>query len=171
MQDYYQEDVPDWFGRSSLSRMMERRTQGITADWLLGELVRTPGQVNSATSSTGREPQDMDPQPPGQTEWHGAIHRIVPGAGRLNIEPGYQDDERHAEFTLALRSQGVDRSFFEEGIGDDEAGLRLDNFLGFADRRRFGRRHRKSDWAEMTEGPQEPYPHPGPVDESRYERF
>ena len=51
------EDVGNWFEDSTLSRMMERRTRGITADWLLDELVRRPGEANrnSATSLTRRE--------------------------------------------------------------------------------------------------------------------
>ena len=51
------EDVSNWFEDSTLSRMVERRTRGVTADWLLSELVRRPGEANrnSATSLTRRE--------------------------------------------------------------------------------------------------------------------
>ena len=67
---YHQEDVADWFERSSMARIMERRTRGITADFVLGELVRRPGDParTSATTLTTRT-QGPDQTPPGQGEW------------------------------------------------------------------------------------------------------
>jgi hypothetical protein len=70
-------EVAEWFERSSISRLMPHRVHGETAEHLLGELVRRPGDPsrNTATSLTRRE-GGPDDRAPGEGEWHGARHRI-----------------------------------------------------------------------------------------------
>jgi hypothetical protein len=50
-----------WFEHRTLTRMMERRTHGITADFVLVKLVRRHGKQGSnlATTLISREPQKL----------------------------------------------------------------------------------------------------------------
>ena len=105
------EDVGNWFEDSTLSRMMERRTRGITADWLLDELVRRPGEANrnSATSLTRRE-GEPDDRPPGEGEWHGAAHRIQDthdGSDPAYMQHYGRREERTWEFQEAIEEADV----------------------------------------------------------------
>jgi hypothetical protein len=172
MQDYYPEDVPDWFERSSLARIMERRTRGITADFVLGELVRRPADPGRtvATSLARREPQeDVDPSAPGAGEWHCATHQMVPAP--MKVDPAYVEhygrrEERAREFERALAESDVCPACVYH------AGLQaaVDDQVGFFDRRYSGRRYRPTDNEGVLDGPQEPYPI-REVDEDRYKRF
>jgi hypothetical protein len=164
MRDYYREDVPDWFERSSLARIMERRTRGITADFVLGELVRRPGDPgrNVATTLTRRE-GEPDPRAPGQGEWHGATHQMVPAP--LRVDPAYVEhygrrEERAREFERALAEADVcPACVYSAALQAGE-----DDQVGFFDRRASGRRYRPQDTEGVRDGPQDPYPHPGPID-------
>jgi hypothetical protein len=168
MQDHYQDDVADWFERSSLARIMERRTRGITADFVLDELVRRPADPSrtSATTLTTRT-TEPDPTPPGQGEWHGASHRIIPA--HTEMDPAYvAQADRVAAFAQALTE-------LEQVVGPDLLHAALygplaDASVRFSDRRHEGRRHRPIDTDGIIGGDQRPYPNRR-VGEERYERF
>ena len=165
------EDVKNWFEDSTLSRMMERRTRGVTADWLLGELVRRPGEANrnSATSLTRREGEPGDTAP-GEGEWHGGRHRIQETDNRT--DPAYMQhygirEERAREFQEAMD----EADFCPACVYDAGLQAAVDDQLCFRDRRYDGRRYRETDNDALLDGPQEPYPHPGPIDESGFLGF
>ena len=99
-------EVENWFEHGALSRVMERRTHGVTPDWLMSELVRRPGEVNrnAATSLTARTDQPTEDDP-GAGEWHGATHHMVPAAPKF--DPAYvrhwvDEAERYRYFQQSL---------------------------------------------------------------------
>jgi hypothetical protein len=168
MPDYFQEEVPDWFARSSLARIMERRTHGITADFVLGELVRRPGDDGRTKAASMTRPEGQpDERAPGEGEWHGAVHHIQATDDRR--DPAYighyrRRAERAWEFQQALEEADVCPACVYSAALE----AAIDDQVGFFDRRYSGRRYRPQDNYGILDGPQEPYPHPGLVDEARY---
>jgi hypothetical protein len=162
-------EVEDWFEHGTLTRIIERRTHGITADHVLGELVRRPGDPSrqTATSLTTRtEPPDREA--PGEGEWRGPVNRIQVGYdGR---DPAYdaafeREADRHRAFAEALEREGVDSVFLDPGFVQ----AAVDSAVGFRDRRYQGRRHRPTNDANQWDS--RPYPEPSPVEPERYRSF
>ena len=165
------EDVSNWFEDSTLSRMVERRTRGVTADWLLSELVRRPGEANrnSATSLTRRE-ENQTTDRRGKASGTGPLiafkipttavipptcsttagGKSAPGSSRKPLRR--PTSARCAFYGAALQAA-------------------VDEQLCFRDRRYDGRRYRETDNDRLLDGPQQPYPHPGPIDASKFHRF
>jgi hypothetical protein len=154
------EAAANWFHHGTQVRTPNRlRAQGVTADWLLGELVRRPGDPsrNSATSMTQREPQDVDQTPPGEGEWHGG-GKLRPDVTRRNDAeaPYASQDRRHARFAQDL-------NYFQQRLLAEgrhpELQREINNAaaehygMGFTDR---GRRYTATDNTEPE--PQEPRP-------------
>jgi hypothetical protein len=157
-------EVENWFEHGALSRVMERRTHGVTPDWLMSELVRRPGEVNrnAATSLTTRTDQPTD-EDPGAGEWHGSTHHMVPAAPKF--DPAYvrhwvDEAERYRYFQQALAEEEVDPAFI--ALTGRAA---VDSAVGFRDRRFQGRRHRPTN--DDNQWHSRPYPEPEPVDPDR----
>jgi hypothetical protein len=113
------EDVANWFDRSIIDRMLPRRTRGITAVHVLGDPARRPGDPsrNSAATLTTRT-QQPDPTPPGQGEWHGAWHQIVPGPVRRDLayDVAYEHEHnRRAAIVRAFPYEGINRCSGAQG--------------------------------------------------------
>ena len=158
------QDVSSWFAHGTLTRITERRTHGITADHVLGDLVRRPGDPsrNAATSLTTRAGEPIQ-EPPGAGEWHGARFGITVLDDRG--ERVGNGAERVGEFRQALEEAGVDPAWLD-AIAFRAA---VDASVGFSDRKFEGRRHRPTSGDQRLEGRSpESYPQPGPVNESRY---
>jgi hypothetical protein len=162
------DDVADWFAWSGMKSMIPQRLHGVTPEWLLGELVRTGDARARATSLTTRT-QEPDDRAPGQGEWHGATHQMVPAP--VKVDPAYlehrrRSGERARQFAQAIEEADVD-PWVVYGAALQVA---VDEQLCWRDRRYDGRRYRGTHTDALLDGPQAPYPIPE-IDEDRYKRF
>jgi hypothetical protein len=151
-------------GRSGLLRMLPRRVHGVTSNHVLDELVRLPGDSSRTTAtSLTRRAGEVDPAAPGEGEWRGPTHRIIPAPPKR--DPAYDRDfnRRTTAFAEALAEAEVDPALSPVVIQ-----ATIDALVGFRDRRYSGRRYRPTDNYALLDGPQEPYPPPGPIDQSTY---
>jgi hypothetical protein len=172
-----QERTRAWFGLSGIRSMQPSRLAGVDSEWLLGELIRRPGDRsrNAATSLTTRE-GDVDQTPPGAGEWHGSPGKLRQGVGRRQdrapdyVEPGrrYEDqmdyEQAMGDFETVMHHARSDPYYRRQLAGEFLTGL-----LGstFEDRRDQGRRYRSTD---NTQGPQPARPRhqEPPVDPARF---
>jgi hypothetical protein len=160
--------VADWFERSAVSRLMPRRVQGETADHLLGELVRRPGDANrnTATSMTTRV-GEPDGRAPGEGEVHGAVHSVQ--VTRDRTDPAYEAHYRRGAERLRQFAEALDEAdFCPACVYGAALEAAEDDQLSYFDRRYSGRRYRPTDNDGIMDGPQDPYPHPGEIDDSGY---
>jgi hypothetical protein len=157
--------VEDWFGEDSWKRLTPRRVHGVTPDWLISELVRRPGDDTRQTgTSLTRRTEEPPEEAPGAGEWHGATHKILPAAPRVDLASlRHWDSEadRSRAFAQALEEQEVDPSFMA-GVARGA----VDSAVGFTDRRFQGRRHRATNDDEQWKSHR--YPDPGPTALERY---
>jgi hypothetical protein len=161
--------VENWFERSGVRNTLPQRLHGVSADWLVGELVRTGDSRRTSASMKAREAEPND-RAPGAGEWRGPTFKIRPDVGRRNEGPYEHRGQTQEEFEERMEDFGQvlqharEDPYYRHQLLTQFA----DGFYGFNDRKREGRRHRPTDDRQLLEGPQEPYPHPGPMDESRY---
>jgi hypothetical protein len=155
-----------WFGLSGIRSMQPSRLAGVDSEWLLGELVRRPGDNSrtTATSLTQREPQELDDRAPGAGEWYGG-GKVRQDVGRRNEEPThYSRGEQEEEFRRKYDDFEQVLKHTEDRTDPDARYLRnrlltafTDGYMGFNDRRREGRRHRPTNDEELTQGPRAPH--------------
>jgi hypothetical protein len=86
----------------------------------------------------------------------------------MKLDPAYEAayhrrDERLREFAQTLDEADVDPVVFYRAAFR----VAVDDELRFRDRRYDGRRYRETHNDALLDGPQEPYPRPGPIDASR----
>jgi hypothetical protein len=165
-----------WFGLSGIRSMQPSRLAGVDSEWLLGELVRRPGDSsrNAATTMTTRE-GDVDQTPPGAGEWHGS-QKLRQGVGRRQdrapdyVEPGrrYEDqmdyEQAMDDFDAVMHHARSDAYYRRQLAGQFLSGL-----LGssFEDRRDQGRRYTSTDNTQGRQ-PARPRHQEPPVDPARF---